>query len=244
MPRVLIRKLEHFTELSDEEKRMLQDASRNVKVIEAHQDIINEGDKPDDVHLILDGWALRYKGLLNGDRAILAFLIPGDICDLHVALLDQMDHSIAALSRCRVAFIPLKMMEEVMDEGRERQRNSRGLARALWWSTLRDEAILREWLVNLGQRNADKRLAHFFCEMLLRSKAVGLTDDDSFELPMTQEELGDATGMTTVHISRTLKDLQERGLVTVKGRRVVMDNLDGLMAFADFNPNYLHHKEA
>jgi CRP-like cAMP-binding protein len=80
--------------------------------------------------------------------------------------------------------------------------------------------------------------------MFLRHQAVGLTEDNSFELPMTQEELGDATGMTTVHINRTLKDLRERGLVTVKGRRVAMDNLDGLMAFADFNPNYLHHRAA
>ena len=237
MPKALIRKLEQFKKLSDEEKRKLEHAARDVKEFEPHQDIIVEGDKPDDVHLLMEGWAVRYKVLPNGDRPIMAFLIPGDICDLHVTLLDQMDHSIAALSRCKVAYIPMKLLDKLMEE-------DIGLARAFWWSMLRDEAILREWLVNLGQRRADQRLAHLFCEMLLRFKVVGLTDDDSFELPMTQEELGDAMGLTPVHINRTLQELRGRGLVEVKGRRVTMDDVDGLMAFAGFNPNYLHHRAA
>src|SRR5215207_4764045 len=130
----------------------------------------------------------------------MAYLIPGDLCDIHVTLLDQMDHSIGALSRCKVAYIPRERMATLMTEHRR-------LSRALWWSVLVDEATLREWLVTMGQRPADKRIAHFLCEMLLRSRAVGLTEDDSFELPLTQEELDDSMGLTTVHINACSKSL-------------------------------------
>ncbi len=107
-----------------------------------------------------------------------------------------------------------------------------------------DEAISREWLVTVGHRPSDRRIAHLICEMLLRSKAVGLTDDDSFELPITQEELGDTMGLSTVHVNRTLQDLRGQGLITSKGKQVIIDDLERLMALAEFNPNYLHQQGA
>jgi CRP-like cAMP-binding protein len=229
----LISKLEQFAKLSDEDKRLLEDATHDVTYFGPRQDIINEGDRPEDVHLILEGWAGRYKVLANGDRPIMAYLIPGDLCDIHIALLDQMDHSIGTLSRCKVAFIAREKINKVMEE------NGR-LARALWWATLVDEAILREWLVNMAHRSADHRLAHLMCEMLLRSKAVGLTTDDSFELPLTQEELGDTMGLSTVHVNRMLQELRGRGLITTKGKRIIVNDVDRLFEFAEFNPNYLH----
>jgi CRP-like cAMP-binding protein len=232
MAEQLIRKLECFSALSDSDKSRLRDAARDVRTYGPRQDIIQEGDRPDEVHLMLDGWATRYKLLSNGDRPILAYLIPGDLCDLHVALLDEMDHSIGTLSPCRVALIPRARIEELLQDG--------PLARALWWSTLVDEAILREWLVTTAHRPANQRIAHFICEMLLRSKAVGLTDDDTFELPITQEELGDTMGLSTVHVNRTLQELRGKGLIESKGKLVVIDDLERLMRFADFNPNYLH----
>ena len=235
MPNPLIHKLENFKKLPDEDKRVLEDAAREIRRFGPREDIILEGDKPDDVHLILEGWAIRYKVLANGDRPILAYLIPGDLCDIHISLLDQMDHSIGALSPCKVAFIPRETMDRIMGE-------HAGLSRALWWSTLVDEAILREWLVNNAHRPADKRVGHFICEMLLRTKAVGLTDDDSFELPITQEELGDTLGISTVHTNRVLQELRGQGLITSKGKRVIVNDLDRLMEFADYNPNYLHQQ--
>ena len=120
---------------------MLQDAIHEIKEIGPRQDIILEGDKPDNVHLVLEGWAARYKVLPEGGRAIMAYLIPGDLCDIHVTLLSHMDHSIGALSGCKVAYIPRERMARIMTD---HQR----LSRALWWSVLVDEAILREWLVN------------------------------------------------------------------------------------------------
>jgi CRP-like cAMP-binding protein len=230
----LTRKLERYAKLSDVEKQWLDDAAaRDVRDFGRREDIISEGDRPDDVHLLLQGWAGRYKTLEDGRRPIMAYLIPGDLCDVQVALLDEMDHSIGTLTPCKVAYIPRAAIDEMM------QKSVR-LSRALWWCTLVDEAVLREWLVTIGHRPGDKRLGHLFCEMLLRSQAVGLSDDDSFELPLTQEELGDTMGMSTVHLNRMLQELRSRKLVKTNGRRVEIHDLDRLMNFSGFNPNYLH----
>lgn len=235
MPNYLVKKLEQFAKLADEDKHALEVATRDVREFGPRQDIIVEGDRPDNVHLILEGWAARYKLLADGERPILAYLIPGDLCDVHIALLNQMDHSIGTLSSCRIAFIPRERMSTLI-EGNWR------VARALWWATLVDEAILREWLVTVGHRSADKRLAHFICEMLLRAKAVGLTSDDSFELPLTQEELGNSMGLSTVHVNRMLQELRGQGLITSHGKRVIVNDVDRLLEFAEFNPNYLHQE--
>jgi CRP-like cAMP-binding protein len=233
----LIRKLENFTALSDDDKRAIQDSTREIRQFGPREDIIREGDKPDNVHLILEGWAARYKLLPEGERPIMAFLIPGDLCDIKVTLLDQMDHSIATLSPCKVAYLPRDKLARIMEERPT-------LSRALWWSMLVDEAILREWLVTVGHRPANKRLAHFICEMMLRSRAVGLSHDDGFSMPLTQEELADTMGMTPVHANRMLKELRDRHLIEIGRRRMIVKDLPRLIEFADFNPNYLHQQAA
>jgi CRP-like cAMP-binding protein len=237
MSNPLIRKLEHFAKLSDEDKRVVENAVRDVRDFGPREDVIREGDTPENVHLVVEGWAARYKLLPEGERPIMAYLIPGDLCDVNVTLLTQMDHSIGTLSPCKVAFIPRDKLTEIM-----RERES--LLRALWWCTLVDEAVLREWLVTVGHRPANKRLAHFICEMMLRFKAVGLAEDDGFDLPLTQEELADTMGMTTVHVNRMLKELRDRNLVATSRRRMIVRDLRQLMEFADFNPNYLHQQAA
>lgn len=235
MPATLIRKLEQFKKLSPEQKQVLQDAISDVVDYGPGEDIIGHGDRPDPLHLLLEGWAGRYKLLPEGDRHIMAYLIPGDIGDLHAALLGRMDHSIGALSRCKVAFIPQAVVAGIIDQ-------NNGLAKALWWSSLVDEAISREWLVTMGARPADKRIAHLISEMFLRTKAVGLADGDSFEMPVTQEELGDTMGLTNVHVNRMLQQLRGDGLISTQGRRVTVHDFDALMQFADFDPLYLHQQ--
>lgn len=235
MPEHLFRKLRAFRELSPQEKAAIEDATHHVQEYAAGEDIIREGDAPDHVHLVIDGWAARYKSLEDGKRPILGYLIPGDLCDLHVSLLRQMDHSIGALSPCKLALIDRMRLEALMEKHRE-------LAKALHWSTLVDEAILREWLVTIGHRNADKRLAHFFCEMFLRSKTVGLVSDSAFKLPLTQEEIGDTMGLSAVHVNRTLQVLRAHNLITLKGRALKVLDLGRLMEFSNFNPNYLHQQ--
>jgi CRP-like cAMP-binding protein len=231
----LIRKLEQFHSLSAEDKGTLNDSIHAVSDFKPGEDIIGIGERPDDVHLIIEGWAGRYKILPEGERHIMAYLIPGDFCDAHVALLRRMDHSIGALSQCKVAFMPRDKITAIIN-------NHRQLAQALWWATLVDEAILREWLVTRTRR-ADKRVAHLICEMLLRAKAVGLTDDDSFELPLTQETLGDTMGLSTVHMNRTLQELRGHDLITSEGRRIIVHDIERLKQFADFDPLYLHQEQ-
>ena len=234
MAKHLIRKLEQFTKLSSTDKDALERAaSLKVRQLAPKEDIIREGDKPRWVNLILEGWACRYKTLEDGRRAIAAILLPGDMCDLRMFILKEMDHSVGALTPLKVAQIPSGTILELTD-------NSSRLSRALWWSSLVEEAIAREWTTNLGLRDAAERMAHLFCELFIRLRAVGLTNGTSCELPVTQEQLVEATGMTTVHVNRTLQDLRAAGLVSLKGKTLTIPNLAALQAAALFNANYLH----
>jgi CRP-like cAMP-binding protein len=169
------------------------------------------------VHLILDGFACRYKLTDEGTRQIMAYLVPGDFCDLHVFILKEMDHSIATLSRCTVGDIPRDRILTLLERP--------AIAKALWWATLVDEAVLREGLVNIGRREAAERIAHLVCELLLRLRAVGLANGGGFELPITQAELADIVGLSDVHVNRSLQALREAGLITLKGKHLVI--LDG-----------------
>jgi CRP-like cAMP-binding protein len=228
----LTRKLENFAPLSEDDKRFLDDVTRAPHDIAARTNLVREGDAPDHVHLILDGFACRHKITSEGMRHIMAYLVPGDFCDLHVLILKTMDHNIGTLSPCRVVKIPGSRILEMTERP--------ALARALWWATLVDEAVLREWLVNIGQREAPERVAHILCELLLRLRAVGLADGDSYELPITQEELGDTLGLSTVHVNRTLQALRAENLITLKSGHVVILDQARLFEFSGFNPNYLH----
>ena len=232
----LARKLENFAPLSGDDKRFLEDVTRTSYEVPAGTDLIKEGDAPDNVHLILDGFACRYKLTSEGNRQIMAYLISGDFCDLHVFILREMDHNIGTLSTCRLVKIPRDRILEMTERP--------ALARALWWATLVDEAVLREWLVNIGQREAPERLAHLLCELLLRLRAVGLSESDSYELPITQAELADTMGLSTVHVNRSLQKLRSENLITLKNKYLVILDPDRLKEFGGFNPNYLHLPES
>jgi CRP-like cAMP-binding protein len=234
MPLHLIAKLEQFTTLSADDKQVLEKAAAlRVRKLAPKDDILVEGERPRRVNLVLDGWAYRYKHLEDGRRQIMAFLVPGDICDLRMFILREMDHSVAALTRVTIAEVPSDVLLELTD-------NSPRLSRALWWNSLVEEAIAREWTTNLGQREAIERLSHLFCELFIRLRGVGLAHGTSCELPITQEQLGDATGMSTVHVNRTLQEMRDQGLITLKGKTLTIPDLARLKAVAMFNPNYLH----
>jgi CRP-like cAMP-binding protein len=233
VPNAFISKLESFEPLHADDRAWLISISNRTREVGADQDLISEGDDPENVLLILDGFAMRYKLTSTGRRQIFAYLIPGDFCDLHVALLKTMDHSIGTLSPCRVAYLSPSIVLE-MTERRP------ALTRALWMCSLVDGATLREWLVNLGQRSAPHRISHLFCELHERMKAVGLTDDGSFELPLTQSELSDTMGLSVVHVNRSLKELREAGLVSLRNERILIPNVQRLKDYSDFDPSYLH----
>ena len=229
----LIRKLEVAHNFTVGDRAVLTEVCGRSRRVEARQDIIRYGDRPSDVHLVLDGFAHRYKMMPEGNRQILAVLVPGDFCDLHVAVLREMDHSIGALTDCTVVDIPVSTICAVTEHHPR-------ITRALWWATLVDEGVLRAWLANIGQREAPERMAHFFCEMLVRLGWIGMTEADAFDLPLTQDELGDVLGMTSVHANRTLRDLREAQLITLQRRRLTILNVDRLKAFCAFDPAYLH----
>lgn len=230
----LIRKLAIAESFTDEDRAVLARMCRPTRRIAAGSDIIRAGDPPSDVHLVLDGFAYRYKTLPDGGRQIVAVLAPGDFCDLHVAILGEMDHSIATLAPCTIVDIPAATIRD-LTENRPR------IVRALWWATLVDEGILREWLTGMGLRQAPERMAHLFCELLVRLHLVGIADDDGYDLPLTQQDLGDLLGMTSVHVNRTLRDLRDAELVVVKRKRVTIPDAARLKAFCNFDPAYLHH---
>jgi CRP-like cAMP-binding protein len=232
---LLSRKLENFAALSLDDKRFLDEVTRTSREVRAREDLISEGDAPGHVHLILEGFACRYKITPGGGRQIIAYLVPGDFCDLHVFILKAMDHAIATLTPCRVVDIPRATVLDMTERP--------ALARALWWATLVDEAVAREWLVNIGRREAPERIAHMLCELLFRLRAVGLANGDSYELPITQGELADTVGLSSVHVNRSLQALREAGLISLKDRRLVILDAKRLTEFGGFDPNYLHLAE-
>jgi CRP-like cAMP-binding protein len=230
----LIRKLEQFVRLSATDRAILaRAASERVRNFPARVDIVREGDRPKDVHLILSGWACRYKQLEDGRRQIVSLFLPGDICDLNVFILREMDHSIGTITAVKIADLSREFFDEI---GTTYPR----ITVALWWETLVNASIQREWTMNLGQRTALERIAHLLCELVFRLRLVGLADDDRFEFPLTQADLAEATGLSKVHVNRTLQELRADSLIVLKGKMLIVPDLARLMDTGLFNPHYLH----
>jgi CRP-like cAMP-binding protein len=226
--------LEAFAKLSQQDRDLIDRLSnKNIREVSARRDIIREGERPGAVILILEGWACRYKQLPDGRRQIVHFFLPGDLCDANIFILKEMDHSIGAITRVRFSEISPTDFEEMMAQ-------SPRITRALWQNELVNAAVAREWVANVGQRTAYEALAHIFCEMFLRLKSAGLAEGDSCEWPLTQSDLADATGLTAVHVNRTLQELRRAGLIELSGKRLTILNLPMLMRVSLFNPNYLH----
>jgi CRP-like cAMP-binding protein len=230
---VLIRKLESIATLSGEERQAVRSLPMRTRTLNARQDIVRDGDKPSHCCLILDGWICRYKLLSQGRRQILTFHFAGDIPDLQSLHLQTMDHSLATMKAATVAFIPLENLRELAAD-------FPSIGALLWRSTLVEAAISREWETNLGRRPAFERMAHLFCELYLRLQAVGLADDYRCQMPITQTDLADALGLTSVHVNRVLKELRAQTLITLRNSTLVIQAWDELRQAAEFNPTYLH----
>jgi CRP-like cAMP-binding protein len=230
----LIRKLEHFVRLSQNDRAILdRAASERVRKFGPRVDIAREGDRPKDVHLILSGWACRYKQLEDGRRQVVSFFLPGDLCDLNIFILREMDHSIGTITQVSIADLSRDFFDE-MSAGHPR------IVTAFWWESLVNAAVQREWTMNLGQRTALERMAHLLCEIFFRLRIAGLTREDSCDFPLTQADLADATGLSKVHVNRTLQELRSTGLIVLKGKLLVVPSLERLMNAGLFNANYLH----
>jgi CRP-like cAMP-binding protein len=228
----LIRKLEERDVLSPEEKEVLESALSRPRTVKADEDMVREGDRPTESILILEGFASRYKVLQSGRRQITAIHIPGDFVDLHGFLIKKMDHAVGTLTACTIATIPHEKIRDIS----ERYPH---LTRLLWLSTLVDSSIHREWLVAMGRRSAREHMAHIVCELFVRLELVGLTEGDTFQMPVTQAELGDTLGISTVHVNRVLQELRGEGLITWRGEKLTIHDFERLKEVAEFDPTYL-----
>jgi CRP-like cAMP-binding protein len=229
----LVHKLDCYVRLTEADRLCLVDALGPGRLIAARTDIIHEGDDPRAINVILDGWACRYRQFANGRRQIVALLLPGDTCDPHVFLLDEMDHTIGAITPVLLGQITGAAFQDMTDR-------SPDLDLAFHRETLATAAVQREWTISLGSRTGIERLAHLFCELHARLAAVGLTVGDTCPMPITQNDLGDAMGQTSVHINRTLQELRGLGLITLRSRRLTIHDPAALARLAHFDTAYLH----
>lgn len=226
-------KLRARDEITAEEERALRGMMSEVKEVPADKTVIRAGEEISFSVMLLEGLLCRYKDLRDGTRQISELHVAGDFADLHSFTLKRLDHSVMALTPCRIALAPHDRIERVMTEHPH-------LARMFWFMTNVDAAIHREWVLSLGRRSAISRTAHLFCELRVRLGVVGLADETGYQLSLTQADLAECLGLTSVHINRTLKGLRQRGLVEFRGGRVEIGDLSGLERVAEFDPAYLY----
>ncbi|MES2497610.1 MAG: Crp/Fnr family transcriptional regulator [Pseudomonadota bacterium] len=230
-----VQKLNGLAELTADDAHALESATANPRRYLARQDLIREGDEPGPMFVMVEGWACRYKILPSGTRQIMAFLMPGDACDLHIRLLAEMDHGIQSITTAMVATVPRATMEDIMN----RHPN---IARAMYSAQLVDEGIMRAWIVSMGRRSSTERVAHLICELYLRARTIGLTGEGEFALPLSQLVLADALGMSAVHINRVLKELRLVGAMALSRGSVTILDPQLLVKIAGFDENYLHRR--
>lgn len=198
-------------------------------------DIVSQGQSLTSMFMIIDGWAMRYKTLVDGRRQILSFLVSGDVCDPYCFLLHQADHSIGTITEVTAVTVNRSVMEDIV-------LGHPGLAKAMWVNALVTASIQREWCVSIGQRSAFERLSHLFCEMYSRLEVVGLAKAGRCAFPVNQYDLADATGMTAVHVNRVLQEMRNNGLIELQRPDLFIPDLPRLQAVALFDPLYLHPK--
>ena len=235
MANAFIDKLRSFAPLGKEEVAALASATDSPRLYAARQDLIREGDQPGPVFVMLEGWAFRYKILPKGTRQIIAFLLPGDCCDLHTNMLSVMDHSIQAVTAAKVALIPRTGMDSMMDA-------HANIARAMYIAQLVDEGTLRSWIVSMGRRSSIERVAHLMCELYLRAAPSADVGVGNVALPLSQVVLADALGMTPVHINRVLKVLRTSGAMEINRRSLVILDPVRLVQIAGFDDPYLQRR--
>ncbi|OPY97516.1 cyclic nucleotide-binding protein [Bradyrhizobium sacchari] len=229
----VFRRFNALRPLSDEDTAALEHAIlEGLLRAGPGEDLITEGDRIDSVRLVLSGWLFRHKTLEDGRRQIVNFILPGETCDSHAYLLSTIDHSITAATPVAYADIKRVRFEQLMAANRT-------LAEAFMCETLLSSAIQREWVINLGRRAAFERVAHLFCEIFERLRPVGMVDGNSCALPVTQMDLADATGLSVVHLNRTIQELRASGLIVLKDRTLTISDLEALKNAAMYSPNYL-----
>ena len=231
---IMLRKLKLWVPLDASDEEALLNLPHSVLTVPRRKTIIAEGDIVVHCYLVLSGFCVRYKVVGDGGRQIVSIHMKGDLVDLQNAIVGVADHSVQTLTACEVARIPISAIHDLTNTHPR-------IKDAMWHDTLVDGSIYREWVANVGRRAAHARIAHLLCEFSVKLEAVSLGEPLDYELPMTQEELADATGLTAVHVNRTLMELAREGLIERSTpRSVVIGNWKRLARAGDFDPAYLH----
>lgn len=231
--RWLIRKLDALSPLTDADQAALATLPHTIRRVPAGNHLVREGGQTPDCCLLVEGYACRNKLAANGGRQIVSFHLRGDLLDVQHLLLPVADHNVLTITEAEVAWIPKGDLIALT-------RKRPAIAEALWKDSLIDASIFREWVLNVGRRDAKARIAHMLCEFLARCEKAGLGSAQGFELPMTQEQIADATGLTPVHVNRMLRALAEDGVIVRDRRHIQVSDWRRLRMVAQFDPVYLH----
>jgi CRP-like cAMP-binding protein len=226
------RRLAQLVPLSPDDVGILSDLQSNTRTVQRHRDIITEGRSYDSLFIIIEGNAIRYRILHDGRRQIINMALPGDIVGILGSFTDSSLYSTKALTDMLVASVPIARLNALIEIHPR-------LITKIFWSLSCESTIYAEHLIDLGRRSALERVAHFLLELLTRLQTVGRAQDHSYKIPLTQELLGDALGLSIPHINRVLRRLREDGLVVVEDQRVTIQDIDALSDLADFEPGYL-----
>lgn len=230
---LMLRKLETHAVLSEHDRAAILALPFALKTLEPHSYLTREGEAPEQCAVIVSGFAYRHKLTGEGARQICAVHIPGEALDFQTLFLDIADHNVQTLTRSTVAIIPREPLQKLA-------QSNAAVGHAILTTILVEASIFREWILNVGRREAPERIAHLLCEFAVRLQKQGLVAEYGYELPMTQEQLADATGLTPVHINRTLKHLEAQGLIVREKRKIGFPDWERLRDFSDFNQRYLH----
>lgn len=233
---LLIRRMETISLLDDHEKAALRALPVREAEYRADEDIICEGDRPLRTFFILEGMTCAHKMASETRRQIVSLHMPGDAPDLQSLHLGRLDMSISTLTASRIGFIQHATLRDLC-------RQFPRVGDALWRQTLADASIFREWITSIGQRPAASRIAHLFCELFVKAKAIGIVERSTIAMPLTQTELGEALGLSTVHVNRSLQDLRARGLLQLRDGALTVLDWHGLARTGQFTPDYLHLRE-
>lgn len=218
--------------LSDDDLAALEAAVSEIRALSARTTVVHTGERVSQSIYLIEGLMCRYMDDRRGERQLVAVHVPGDFVDLHGYPLERLDHDVATLTTCRVAIVPHEALNRLVATRPD-------LAKLLWFSTLLDAAMHREWVFRLGRLDALARVSHFFCEIEAKMRAVGMSDGKQFQLAMTQNDLGEACGITPVHMNRMLRELKRRGLMEMRRGEVSILDGDGLAHLGEFDPGYL-----
>jgi CRP-like cAMP-binding protein len=229
----VVRKLERTTRLDEADRDAIRRLRHRSGQAPAGSYLVREGDPLAECPILVDGFTCRHKGARGGGRQIVSFQVPGDILDLQHIFFARADHNLQAITPVKLAWVRY-------DDLRALIRERPAIAEALWRETLVEASIFREWVLNVGRRDAMTRVAHMLCEFVAQCEGAGVQVPERFRLPMTQEDIADATGLTPVHVNRTLRALRDEGVIAGTGKHIEVADWARMRAVGDFRPDYLH----